>query len=70
MVATGHFVTMLPISMVTLGKHLRLKFLPFDAPIVPRPTGVISVKNKVRSPLAQVFIDRARKLALSVQQSQ
>jgi DNA-binding transcriptional LysR family regulator len=70
MVATGRFVTMLPVSMVALGKHLRLKFLPFDAPILPRPTGVISVKNKVRSPLAEVFIDRARKLALSIQQLQ
>jgi DNA-binding transcriptional LysR family regulator len=69
LVATGRFVTMLPVSMVALGKHLRLRFLPLESPTIPRPTGVITLKNRVRSPLAQLFIDRARNLATSLEQT-
>ena len=63
LVATGRFITMLPISMVTLGKHLPLKFLRLESPVVPRPTGIITLKNRTRSGLAELFIDCARKLA-------
>lgn len=63
LVSTGGFITMLPISMVTLGSHGLLKFLSVEALKVPRPTGVLTLKNRTRSPLAEVFIDGARKLA-------
>jgi DNA-binding transcriptional LysR family regulator len=63
LVATGRFVTMLPVSMVALGKHLPLKFLRLESPVVPRPTGIITLKNRMQSPLAGLFIDCARRLA-------
>jgi DNA-binding transcriptional LysR family regulator len=63
LVATGDFVTMLPASMVTLGGHLPLKFLRVASPVVARPTGIITLKNRTRSSLAGLFIDEARKLA-------
>jgi DNA-binding transcriptional LysR family regulator len=66
LVATGRFITMLPVSMVTLSKHLPLKFLRLESPVVPRPTGIIALKNRTRGALAELFIDRARKLAKSL----
>ena len=63
LVASGDFVTMLPISMVSLGRHRSLKSLRVDALQVPRPTGVLTLKNRTRSPLTEIFIDGARKLA-------
>jgi DNA-binding transcriptional LysR family regulator len=63
LVATGRFITMLPISMVTRGQHLPLKLLRLNSPAVPRQTGIITLKNRTRSPLAELFIDCARKLA-------
>ncbi len=63
LVATGRFITMLPVSMVTVGKHLPLRFLRLESPAVPRPTGIIAPKNRTRSALVELFIDCARKLA-------
>jgi DNA-binding transcriptional LysR family regulator len=63
LVMTGRFITMLPVSMATLSKHLPLKFLRLESPVVPRPTGIITLKNRTRGALAELFIDRARKLA-------
>lgn len=63
LVATGDFVTMLPISMVSLGSHRSLKLLRVEVLKVPRPTGILTVKNRTRSPLTEIFIDGARKLA-------
>lgn len=66
LVASGGFVTMLPVSMVTLGSRQALKFVRVPALKVPRPTGVLTLKGRTRSPLAEVFIDAARKLASSL----
>ena len=67
LVATGHFVTMLPASMVTLGGDLPLRFLRVASPVVARPTGIMSLRNRTRSSLAELFIDEARKLAKTLQ---
>lgn len=66
LVATGHFITMLPISMVILGSDLRLKCLRIEAPTVPRPTGIMALKNRTRSPLTERFIEAAREVAKSL----
>jgi DNA-binding transcriptional LysR family regulator len=63
LVASGRFITMLPASMVTRGTHLPLRCLRLQAPTVPRPTGVIGLRGRTRSALAQVFIDYARRMA-------
>jgi DNA-binding transcriptional LysR family regulator len=54
---------MLPVSMVMPRNHLSLKFLRLDSPVVPRPTGIVTLKNRALSPLAELFIDRVRTLA-------
>ena len=49
--------------MVMPGNHLLLKFLRLDSPVVPRPTGIITLRDRALSPLAELFIDRVRTLA-------
>jgi DNA-binding transcriptional LysR family regulator len=56
-------VTMLPASMLRFGKHLPLKLLSVEMPEIPYPTGIVTLQNRTLSPLAQVFIDCARKLS-------
>ena len=63
LLATGRFVTMLPASMLRFGKHLPLKSLPITTPPNLYPTGIITLRNRTISPLAQHFIDCARDLA-------
>jgi hypothetical protein len=54
---------MLPMSMVMLGGYPSLKLLRLDTAPVVRPTAIITLRNKSRSAVANVFIDRARKIA-------
>jgi DNA-binding transcriptional LysR family regulator len=63
LLATGRFVTMLPVSMLHFGKHLSLKLLPVDLRGDPYATGIITLKNRTLSPLAQLFITCAREVA-------
>jgi DNA-binding transcriptional LysR family regulator len=63
LLATGRFVTMLPLSMLHFGKHLSLKLLPLELPDDPYPTGIITLENRTLSPLAQLFIRCAREVA-------
>jgi DNA-binding transcriptional LysR family regulator len=63
LVATGRFVTMLPASMVSHGGNMPLRFLRVPAPVVARPTGIMTLRNRTRSSLADLFIAEARKLA-------
>lgn len=63
MLATGRYITSLPRSMLQFAKHLDLKPLRLDSPVVPRPVGIITLRNRTLSPLAELFIRRARDLA-------
>jgi DNA-binding transcriptional LysR family regulator len=63
LVSTGQFIAMLPLSMVTFGTHLPLKMLRLDSPIVPRSTAILTLKGRTISPLAQLFCERAHKIA-------
>jgi DNA-binding transcriptional LysR family regulator len=63
LLATGQFFTMVPLSMWRFGKHLPLKVLAVKTPESPYPTGVITLKNRTLSPLAQLFIKFAREIA-------
>ena len=62
LLATGRFVTMLPLSMLRFGKHLPLKLLPVETRQSPYPTGLISLRNRT-FPLARLFITCAREVA-------
>jgi len=62
--ATGRFITVLPSFMLrTEGRHLQLKALPVALPNAPMPIGLITLKNRTLTPLAQLFIDTIRALA-------
>jgi DNA-binding transcriptional LysR family regulator len=66
LLATGLFITMLPTSMLRFGKHLPLKLLPVETSGAPYPTGIVTLKNRTLSPLAQLFINCARDIARPV----
>jgi DNA-binding transcriptional LysR family regulator len=66
LVATGRYLGILPGAMLRFcGKRLSLKVLPVELPIQPRlrPVGIITLKNRTLSPVAQLFIDCAREVA-------
>ena len=69
LLATGRFLTLLPLSMLRFGKHLPLKLLPVDTATIPSPTAIITLKNRTLSPLARLFIAGARELAKPLKKS-
>jgi DNA-binding transcriptional LysR family regulator len=63
LVATGQFITVLPVSMLRLGKHVPLKPLSVKMPKVPRRIGIMTLKNRTLGPLAYLFIETAKEIA-------
>jgi len=64
LLATGRFVTVFPASSFKfLAKRSELKVLPIDLPAARRPNGIVTLKNRAIGPVAQIFIDCARKVA-------
>jgi DNA-binding transcriptional LysR family regulator len=70
MLATGRFITVLPSFMLRLpGGSVPLKALPVMLPNPPMPIGLITVKNRMLTPVAQLFIDRIRTRVKSLARS-
>ena len=66
LLATGRFIGIYPGSLVRLGaKRLGIKVLPVELPIRSTPVGIVTLKNRLASPLARLFIDCAREIAKS-----
>jgi DNA-binding transcriptional LysR family regulator len=64
LLATGRFITVFPASALTfLARNSALKILPVDLPTARRPNGIVTLKDRAISPVAQLFIDSARELA-------
>jgi len=64
MLATGHFLAVLSGSTLRLsGKRLGIKALSLDLPIEPGFVGIVTLKKRTLSPVAQLFIDCAREVA-------
>ena len=62
--ATGRFLTIIPESVLRFSpNNPALKRLPVELPTTRRPVGVITLKNRTLSPVAHLFIDRAREVA-------
>ena len=40
-----------------------IKVLPVDLPMARVPNGIVTVKNRILSPVAQLFIEHAREVA-------
>jgi DNA-binding transcriptional LysR family regulator len=45
------------------GEHWQLKALPIDLGISMPPVGILTLKNRIISPAATLFIEHARALA-------
>ena len=63
LLATGSFVTMLPLSMLQFGRRSPLRLLPVSLSTPPRHTGVVTLKNRLLGPAAELFINCAREAA-------
>ncbi|HJX22742.1 MAG TPA: LysR substrate-binding domain-containing protein, partial [Steroidobacteraceae bacterium] len=64
LVATGRFLTALPRSMLRFHpQNGTIKILPIDLPTTRRPIGIITLKKRSVSPVAQLFIACAREVA-------
>jgi hypothetical protein len=61
------FAWRLPRSMLHFGgDQLPVKILPVKLPVIPWPVEVITLKNRMLSPTANLFINCAREVAKSV----
>jgi DNA-binding transcriptional LysR family regulator len=64
--ATGRFLAILPTSIMRFSKSpAAIKVLPIELPTTHRQIGIISLRNRTLSPLAQIFIKTAREIARS-----
>lgn len=61
---TGRFITVFPASALKfLTRGSALKVLSVKLPAARRPNGIVTVKDRAVSPVAQLVIDGARELA-------
>jgi DNA-binding transcriptional LysR family regulator len=64
LLATGRFLTVLPSFMLKVpGRHPRLKALPVALPNTRAPIGLITLKGRMLTPLAQLFMETIRAVA-------
>jgi DNA-binding transcriptional LysR family regulator len=64
LLATGRFLTIFPTSALRFpAGRSELKVLPIALPIVSVPNGIVTLKNRTLSPVAQLVIDIAREVA-------
>jgi DNA-binding transcriptional LysR family regulator len=64
LVSTGRFLALLPGTYLKFnGKRFGLKALPVKLPVPPQPVGIVTLRNRTLSPLAQLFIKCAREVA-------
>jgi DNA-binding transcriptional LysR family regulator len=67
LLATGRYLSIVPDSVLHFaGDRLSFRRLPVQLPIHPRPVAVVTLRHRTLSPVAQLFIDRARKLTASL----
>jgi DNA-binding transcriptional LysR family regulator len=66
LIQTGRWLGLIPASVVRFGgKPMHIKILPIKVPQPPAPVGFIRVKDRTLTPLAERFIEYARKVANS-----
>ena len=67
LLATGRYVSVVPDSVLHFaGDRLSFRPLPVKLPVHPRPVAVVTLRHRTLSPVAQLFIDCARKLTKSL----
>jgi DNA-binding transcriptional LysR family regulator len=66
LIETGRWLGLVPSSVMRFGgKQMRIKALPVKISPPPAPVGFITAKNRTLTPLAERFIECARKIAHS-----
>jgi DNA-binding transcriptional LysR family regulator len=68
LVATGRFLSIATGRVFGLSKHPGIKVLPVKLQYASVPVGIITLKNRTLSPVAQLFINEAREVANSLGQ--
>ena len=64
LLATGRFLTIMPNSVLQFSaNNPAIKRLPVELPTTRRPVGIITLKKRTLSPVAQLFIQCAREVA-------
>ena len=64
LLATGRFLTIFSASLLKFPTgRPELKVLPVELPMARVPTGIVTLKNRTLSPVAQLFIEHAREVA-------
>jgi DNA-binding transcriptional LysR family regulator len=64
LLATGHFLTIFGASALRFSiRHSELKVLPVELPMPRVPSGIVRLKNRTLSPVAQLFVASARRIA-------
>jgi DNA-binding transcriptional LysR family regulator len=64
LLATGRFVTILPASALKFpAMRSEIKALSVHLPMARAPNGIVTLKTRMLSPVAQLFIDCAREVA-------
>jgi DNA-binding transcriptional LysR family regulator len=62
--STRGFLTVVPASMLSFpAKHGSLRRVPVELPTTRRQMGIVTLKNRTLSPLAQLFVECARDIA-------
>jgi DNA-binding transcriptional LysR family regulator len=64
LVATGRFLSIVPTSILRFPRpRPEIKVLPVKLSIARVPFGIVTLRNRTLSPVAQLFIDTAREIA-------
>jgi DNA-binding transcriptional LysR family regulator len=64
MLSTGRFLAMAPRSLTWFsGKQMGIRMLPVKLPVQPPPVAIVTLKNRMVSPVTRLFIDCAREVA-------
>jgi hypothetical protein len=64
LLGTQRFLTIVPISVLRFSKRPDIKVLPVKLHYAQVPVGIITLKNRTVSTVAQRFIDDARDVAM------
>ena len=64
LLATGRFLTLLPRSVLHFGANrISIKLLPIELAVEFAPVGIVTLRNRTISPVAQLFFESARLVA-------
>jgi DNA-binding transcriptional LysR family regulator len=63
LLTTERFLTIVPISVLRFSKRPGIKVLPVNLQYTRVPVGIITLKNRTLSPIAQLFIETAREVS-------